>query len=694
MSVLARAIRAHVAFNHSTFAIESTATSSIGWAELDERLRVLSRDFSDRFEPARPVAIEIDQGIDACLADLALIEAGVPAMQLPAFFTTAQREHAMAAAGVQALITHDASIPSQVGGLAISSCDHAAVELPTGTAKISFTSGSTGTPKGICLAREHLLGVADAVVDYVGRGHAGRHIALLPPGILLENVAGFYATLLAGGTYIALPQVEVGLANPFRPDLAAVLRTIADHRITSLILVPELLAGLVTAMEMTGIRFPAITLVAVGGARLAPALIERARAVGLPVRQGYGLTECASVVALEDGTESISGSVGLSIGLNRIRLADDGEILIDGPVYLGTIGSPRPPGTLHTGDIGRIGNDGRLTIAGRKSNLVVTAHGRNISPEWVEGLLLGQAAIAQAMVYGEGQPSLGALIVPASAGADVDGAVESANAQLPAYAHIAHWRSVPPFTPANGLLTGNGRMRRQAIAATHLDGDMTMSFFARLVSETANDQAALATVPQLQAGLAGRIDLKTYLAYLTQAYHHVRHTVPLMTDAQLRLAHRPAFVAALDEYIAEETGHEAWILADIDAAGGNSAEAAASTPAPATAAMVEHAYETIRNGNAAAFFGMVYVLEGTSVAMATSGAAAVRETLGLPDAAFTYLTSHGALDVEHMRFFADLMNRIDDPADQQAIITMARDMFRLFADMFAAIPLETLDEAA
>ena len=92
--------------------------------------------------------------------------------------------------------------------------------------------------------------------------------------------------------------------------------------------------------------------------------------------------------------------------------------------------------------------------------------------------------------------------------------------------------------------------------------------------------------------------------------------------------------------------------------------------------------------------GMVYVLEGTSVAMASHGASAVQTTLGLPETAFSYLTSHGALDQDHMRFFAGLMNSIEDSADQEAILTMARNMFRLFAGMFAAIPMEALDEAA
>ena len=276
----------------------------------------------------------------------------------------------------------------------------------------------------------------------------------------------------------------------------------------------------------------------------------------------------------------------------------------------------------------------------------------------------------------------------------MDGALAAANADLPAYAHVIHWRSVPPFTPGNGLLTGNGRLRRDAIALLHLKESKEMKFLERLQAETLDAQIAFSAVPQLQAGLAGSIDRATYIAYLTQAYHHVRHTVPVLTEARARLAHRPEMAAALDSYIVEESGHEDWILDDIAAAGGDRAAAAASAPLAATKAMVDHAYRVVRSGNPVALFGMVYVLEGTSVAIAESGAAAVKAALGLPDAAFSYLTSHGALDQEHMRYFADLMARIHDPDDQQAIIAMARDIFRLFGAMFAAIPMETIDAAA
>lgn len=214
-----------------------------------------------------------------------------------------------------------------------------------------------------------------------------------------------------------------------------------------------------------------------------------------------------------------------------------------------------------------------------------------------------------------------------------------------------------------------------------------MTFFQRLITETAQGQQTLAAVPQIQDGLAGAISRETYIAYLTEAYHHVKHTVPLMQAAKAGLddAH-DRFRHALDEYIAEETGHEEWILNDIRNCGGDPEAVRNGAPRAATQAMVDYAYDYIRRVNPMGFFGMVLVLEGTSVRLATQGAEAVARNLGLGPQCFSYLTSHGALDQDHLVFFQKLMDEVDDPADQAAIIEVAGGVFTLFAGVFAAIP--------
>jgi acyl-coenzyme A synthetase/AMP-(fatty) acid ligase len=627
-----------------------------------------------------PVAIDLDNTIDWVIADLALLDLGRPCIPLPPYFTADQRAAALADAGAGATITRHGIVRHAFAGS----------ELPAGTAKISYTSGSTGHPKGICLGDHLMLQTARAVVARLGEDMAGTHFPILPLGVLLENVAGLYATLLAGGRYLIRPSASIGLANPFMMNDTELVRAIADGGATSLILVPEYLSRIVDRLEQCGQHLETLKLVAVGGSRVPLSLIERAERAGLPIVQGYGLTECGSVVALEAAGERDRGTVGHPLDHANVSLASDGEIVIDGSFHLGTVGHPRSEGAIFTGDLGSIDEHGRLSIIGRKSNLIITSYGRNVAPEWVEEQLVAQPQIAQAMVYGDGEANLRAFIVPSALDANISAGVASANAELPAYARVERWEPSRPFTPADATLTQNGRLRRSAI----MDRAAQRPFFERLCTETTPARTRLLSVPQLQAGLAGRISRDMYLDYLAQAYHHVRHTVPLMRLARSGLAAQPMLVQALDEYIEEEDGHEQWVLNDIRAAGGNADAVVTQGSSPATQRMVDHAYAILRGGNPVAFFGMVFVLEGTSIALASNGAEAVRSSLGLPSSAFTYLTSHGALDQDHMRFFETLMNHLDDRADQEAIIAMANDIFDLFGGIFAAIPMENVSAAA
>ena len=220
-----------------------------------------------------------------------------------------------------------------------------------------------------------------------------------------------------------------------------------------------------------------------------------------------------------------------------------------------------------------------------------------------------------------------------------------------------------------------------------------MTFYDRLVKETQDYRKTLYSVPQLADGLQGNISRETYIAYLTEAYHHVKHTVPLLMAMGGRIPEKKAWLrTAITEYINEETGHEEWILNDIAAAGGDKEAARLSKPRQATEIMVTYNYDYIARKNPVGFFGMVFMLESTSMQIATQGASAIKLGLNLPQEAFTYLFSHGTLDIAHMEFFKETVNKLTDPEDQAAIIEVACAAFLLFAELMRSIPYKNNKE--
>jgi pyrroloquinoline quinone (PQQ) biosynthesis protein C len=223
-----------------------------------------------------------------------------------------------------------------------------------------------------------------------------------------------------------------------------------------------------------------------------------------------------------------------------------------------------------------------------------------------------------------------------------------------------------------------------------------MTFHEQLARVTAPDRDFLLSAPVIRRALAGDVTRELYVAFLTQAYHHVRHTVPLLMAVGARVPERHAWLrdAAL-HYLEEETGHDEWILNDIERAGGDRAAAAASEPSVATEAMVAYAWDTVMRRNPLGFFGMVHVLEGTSVALALNAAGHIQQALELPSSAFTYLKSHGELDKEHINDLAGILERFTDDEDRQAVIRCARGIYWLYGQMFrgleSAVPLMATD---
>jgi len=422
------------------------------------------------------VALALDNGLEWALWDLALLRAELVCVPLPGFFSPAQQEHVLQHAGIDCLIGAVSPLSERCGfrqtapGLLQRQPD-AVTPVPDGTLKITYTSGTTGQPKGVCLDAEAQLAVADSLWQASRPCDVRQHLCVLPLATLLENIAGLYAPLLAGARVELRPLAEIGFSGAAGFDLPRLLATLEQNQPHSLILLPQLLLALVSAAEQ-GVSLPAsLRFIAVGGGRVAPQLLERAERLGLPVFEGYGLSECASVVCLNTPEARRIGTVGRPLPHVELRLADDGEVLVRGPRMLGYLGEQPLTGEwLATGDLGHF-EEGLLVLHGRKKHQFVTAYGRNVNPEWVEAELIQQAPIGQAWLHGEALPQNVAVLVPRHPGlsdAALQQAIEQVNAGLPDYARVHRWlRAGEPFAAGNGLATANGRLRRPALLARY-----------------------------------------------------------------------------------------------------------------------------------------------------------------------------------------------------------------------------------
>ena len=213
-------------------------------------------------------------------------------------------------------------------------------------------------------------------------------------------------------------------------------------------------------------------------------------------------------------------------------------------------------------------------------------------------------------------------------------------------------------------------------------------FFNRIETQTAAARQRLQQSPAIARCLGGDVDMQTYQAFLIEAYHHVKHTVPLLMACGSRLPERLEWLReAIVHYIEEEVGHQEWILNDLHHLGVDKEKVRHGKPGLATELMVSYAYDTIARNNPVGLFGMVYTLEKTSSTIATYAAGKIVTALDLPTKAMSYMVSHGSLDVAHMQDFERLMNRLDDADDQAAVLHSAGVFYELYRRIFEALPI-------
>ncbi|MCC5811412.1 MAG: AMP-binding protein [Ectothiorhodospiraceae bacterium] len=408
---------------------------------------------------------------------------------------------------------------------------------PHGLATIVYTSGTTGRPKGVMLSHHNILSNVEAVLKLVPGYMEDVYLSFLPLSHAFERTVGYYLPVMAGSTVVFARSV---------PDLPEDLLTVQP---TVLISVPRIYervydklqgqlsrkGGLATALferaqtvgwsrflatqgrgkkpgVMARLSWPVLQrlvahkilarlggrlrLAISGGAPLAPKLSRCFIGLGLPVLQGYGLTETSPIVTANTLQDNLPESVGVPLPGVEVELGAENELLVRGPnIMLGYWNDPEKTrqtidedGWLHTGDIARIDDQGHIFIAGRLKEIIVMSTGEKVPPGDLELALTGDPLFDQAMVTGEGKPHLVAVIVlnsetwPTVAGSIglepdakesleapalmelIKGKVAAVLQDFPAYARIpAVHLTLQPWTIENGMITPTMKLKRQVI---------------------------------------------------------------------------------------------------------------------------------------------------------------------------------------------------------------------------------------
>jgi long-subunit acyl-CoA synthetase (AMP-forming) len=359
------------------------------------------------------VAVMMANGIPWAVVDLTIAACGAVAIPVPPFFSDEQLAHLLTDAAPDLLITDrpDYGVPlSRVSRHETIMIAHTELHLysllppcrrtlPSDTGKITYTSGTTQQPKGVCITRAAIDDVSEALASAASTRSDDRSLTLLPLSTLLANIGGIYVPILRGATAILPPLERCGFTGSSTVEPGAFMDALHRFTPTGTILVPQLLA-LAVECAQAGAPLPStLRFVAVGGAPCSASLLRRARALGIPVYEGYGLSEATSVVSMNRPGSERAGSVGMPLPHARVRIADDGEIVVSGALFGGYLGLYDPsPQVWHTGDTGWLDADGFLYISGRKKT---AAFGRNVSPKWVESQLVATRAVQQTAVFAD-----------------------------------------------------------------------------------------------------------------------------------------------------------------------------------------------------------------------------------------------------------------------------------------------------
>jgi long-subunit acyl-CoA synthetase (AMP-forming) len=442
--------------------------------ELFAVVTALAVDLKD--QPHRTIGVYAPNGIGWVIAQLACALAGKIVVPLPTFFSPAQLGHVARDASVELILASQettalavqSGVPTRV--IDVHRVGSGLPDVIDGFGQIIYTSGSTGQPKGVRHQSGQIAWSADSLASATGASATDSYLSVLPLPLLLETICAIFIPTSLG----AYVHFDTGLAERTgRGNASGIAEAFATHRPTTSVLVPQLLKHWVAELQAADQTAPSsLRFVAAGGAPVPTQVANAAWSLGIPVYEGYGLSECCSVVTVNRPKERRPGTVGQPLN-GLVVSIDDGEIVVDGPSitdgYLGQKAANRP---WRTGDLGEIDRDGFITVHGRKDSLLVTSFGRNISPEWIETMLLADPRIALCTVTGHGEAHLTASLIPSPLGAawfakatrtDIEELLSDLCSGAPEYA-VPRAYVILSFEQAlNHQLLSNGRPIRKKI---------------------------------------------------------------------------------------------------------------------------------------------------------------------------------------------------------------------------------------
>jgi long-subunit acyl-CoA synthetase (AMP-forming) len=445
MHTIFKALADHAKTRPDAIAFQDDKTT-VTWSTLATRVADLTAKLSDA---PKTIGIALAGGVDYVVADLAITLSGRRQVPLPFFFSKEQNAHILFDAGIGAVIAYDAEMFAALPHLSVidpAMSDHSAVPLQEyqgGAQRVIYTSGSSGKPKGVIIGDRQLAASLSALKRVVAATPADCHLSILPLPQLLEQICGIFLPILSGAkTVFRFEATKALFGAPLEPFIEA-FETVKP---TTSLLAPAILGRWVTYLQANGQTPPeALRFVAVGGASSSPALIKSAQAVGIPVCEGYGLSECCAVVAMNCPDDSVAGTVGQVLDGLDVTI-ENGEITVSGPtVMVGYLNGKTAPVRWHTGDLGHFEGD-RLVIDGRKDALLVTGAGRNISPEWVEQRVNADPRIVSSALSIRGDDGALVLIVAAATSITCNDLIPHL-ADLPDYARPQAVIFVSPTEP-------------------------------------------------------------------------------------------------------------------------------------------------------------------------------------------------------------------------------------------------------